>query len=206
MANLTDLKKLDGSVIATFPSPSTAYGLQKRLLEDSQINATLREVAPGGLLPLLRSNQVDVALELEPSVSLALDRGAFISYSLAERYPTFSITGLTTLPNTCAENPDLCFKVTCALQKGISFIKTNPEISAKLLSDRFPEVPHHIAVTALERAITESIVPSNVAIQPEAWRAAIELRESLGQLVDISGAASLLDNTFADSAVASCGL
>jgi len=125
LAGLDDLSALDGRTIATFPSPSTAFALQTRLMKEEGVTGSIREVAPGGLLPLLWSGQVDIALELEPSVSLAVARGAQVSYSLAERFTQFVITGLTTLPSTCQASPGSCFAVVCALQQSVAFIKSD---------------------------------------------------------------------------------
>jgi NitT/TauT family transport system substrate-binding protein len=204
LKDIADVNALAGKTIGTFPSPSTAYALQRRMLDEAGIKASIREVAPGGLLPLLRSGQLDVALELEPSVSTAVATGAFISYSLADRYKDFAITGLTTLPDTCTRQPELCRKVTCALQKALISIRSNPQEAASILAKRFPEIPPATGASALDRVVKADIVPPSVVVPESAWRAALELRQRLGEINDVSRALPLLNNTFAQQAAGAC--
>jgi len=85
---------LNEYTVATFPSPSTAYTLQRKMFLDAGKEPRLREGAFGTLVAMLRSDQVDIALELEPNVSQVVADGGTVLYSLSELYGDFAITGL----------------------------------------------------------------------------------------------------------------
>jgi NitT/TauT family transport system substrate-binding protein len=63
---ITDPKELGSYSVATFPSPSTAYTLQKEMFQRAGLPPNIREGAFGTLMAMLRSGQADIALELEP--------------------------------------------------------------------------------------------------------------------------------------------
>ncbi|HKR06145.1 MAG TPA: ABC transporter substrate-binding protein, partial [Bacteroidia bacterium] len=106
---------LNSYSVATFPSPSTAYTLQKKMFLDAGLKPNIKEGAFGTLLYMLQSGKVDIALELEPNVSQASSNGAKVLYSLAKLYGDFAITGLTTTPELLKSDTALAKKVVCSI-------------------------------------------------------------------------------------------
>ena len=196
---IKDPKQLEGFTVATFPSPSTAFTLQKQMFETAGLKPQIRQAAFGALLPLLEAGAVDIALELEPNVSTAVKQGARVVYSMAEMYGDFAITGVTTSEALITENPDLAQKFVNAIQQAESYAHANPDATATFALKRFPNLDPVIVAQALKRIIDSKTLPKHTLISETAWEKACQLRVDAGDLPAVDAAA--VDNTFARKAV-----
>jgi NitT/TauT family transport system substrate-binding protein len=196
---------LDSYTIGTFPSPSTAFTLQRKMFLDVHKEPRIREGAFGTLVAMLRSEQVDIALELEPNVSQVVSEGGTVVYSLAEVYGDFAITGLTATPEFLAKNPQVAQKIANGLQKALNSIRSDREQALSILSKRFPEIDRNIARAALDRVIADNILPRSLEVSEAAWTKAINLRMDVGDLKEPKPISSYVDNTFAKAAATSNG-
>ena len=192
-------QQLEGFTVATFPSPSTAFTLQKQMFEAAGLKPQIRQAAFGALLPLLEAGAVDIALELEPNVSTAVKQGARVVYSMAEMYGDFAITGVTTSETLIAENPDLVQKFVNAIQQAESYAHANPDATADFALKRFPNLDPVVVEQSLKRIIDSKTLPKGTVISKEAWEKACQLRVDAGDLPAIDEEA--LDNTFAQKAM-----
>ena len=192
-------QQLKGFTVATFPSPSTAFTLQKQMFEAAGLKPQIRQAAFGALLPLLEAGAVDIALELEPNVSTAVKQGARVVYSMAEMYGDFAITGVTTSETLIAENPDLVQKFVNAIQQAESYAHANPDATADFALKRFPNLDPVVVEQSLKRVIDSKTLPKGTVISKEAWEKACQLRVDAGDLPAIDEEA--LDNTFAQKAM-----
>lgn len=198
--NIREPRDLKGFSVATFPAPSTAYTLQKRMFDAGGLEPTIRQGAFGALLPMVKAGQADIALELEPNVSRAASEGARVIYSLADVYGRFAVTGVTADPAYLARNPAVAEKVMCGLQGALDLMRKDPARALTILARRFPETSHDVAGAAFERVLQKGIVPTQLIVAPESWKSAIDLRVRTGDMKDGSTASSLVDNRFAVAA------
>lgn len=182
--------QLNNYSVATFPAPSTAYTLQKKMFQSGGLQPNIKETAFGSLLTALEAGQVDIALELEPNVSAAVKSGDKIVYALSKYYPDFALTGLTALPDYVEKNPETVQKVVNAFQKAMNYIRNNPTETADILVERFPEVEKSVAESAVKNMIAANVFPQNVTVSKVGWDTAIQLRKEVG---DIKGNASYED-------------
>jgi len=182
ISEITQPSELGNYSVATFPSPATAYVLQEKMFKDGGLKPNIKETAFGSLLASLESGRVDIALELEPNVSLAVKNGNKIVYSLSSYYPDFAMTGVTALPEYLKENPEVAQKVVSSIQKSLDYIRNNPEDSAKILVERFPDVNIDVAKNAIANMIKSNVFPVTTNISEEAWNSATELRKNIGDL------------------------
>src|SRR5258708_4947071 len=120
---ITDPKMLKGYSVATFPAPSTAYTLQKEMFEKAGLPPNIRESAFGTLIAQLDSGQADIALELEPNVSLAIQQGARIVYSMPEVYGDFAITGVSVSDDLVRRHPEQIQAFVRAVEKALRFAR-----------------------------------------------------------------------------------
>ena len=178
----SDSKELGNYKVATFPSPSTAYSLQKKMYSDAGLEPNIREGGFGAIIPMLKAGDADIGLELEPNVSLAVNEGAKIVYSLSKEYGDFAITGMTASDLTIQRDPELVRKVVTALQGALDLLHAAPEQALILLNERFPGVPQEVAKAALNRIIRDGVIPSSTTISEVAWDKAISLRVKIGDL------------------------
>ena len=188
--------ELGGYTIATFPSPSTAYTLQRRMFELGGLSPRIREGAFGSLLALVESGQADVALELEPNVSQAVENGYRIVYSLSDLYGDFTITGLTTTPDYIKNNRQEVTATVKAIRESLTFLHERPDESADLLAKRFPEVRRQVAIAALHRVLAAGIIPRRTDVVEDAWRKALQLRIDAGDVKQSGNAMDYVDNSF----------
>ncbi|KHE93644.1 MAG: ABC transporter substrate-binding protein [Candidatus Scalindua rubra] len=195
---------LEGYTVGTFPSPSTAYTLQKKMFLDAGLKPDIREGAFGTILAMLKSKHVNIGLELEPNVSMAVSEGAKIVYSLAYVYGNFAITGLTTTPKLIRQNPELVQKVVCGLQAALDFSRNNMDLALLILAERFPEIKRGIAREALKRVFREGIIPQTTIIDSLAWNKAINLRKEVGDITEVQDMSAYVDNSFAKEASIKC--
>lgn len=179
-----DAKELTQYSVATFPSPSTAYALQKKMFSDAGLEPSIREGAFGAIIPMLKAGNADIGLELEPNVSQAVSDGARIVYSLADLYGDFATTGVTTSEVTVQQDPALVRSVTAALQGALNLLHAEPDQALAYLVKRFPGVPPAVAKAALDRVLRDGVVPRSTTISEEAWNKAIQLRIDVGDLAE----------------------
>jgi NitT/TauT family transport system substrate-binding protein len=201
LSNAKDLKPFS---VATFPSPSTAFTLQKRMFMEAGLPPNIREGAFGTLVTMIKAGQADIALELEPNVSQAVSDGAKVVYAMPEQYGSFAITGLTASPKLISENANLVRDVVCALQQALDYARDKPEESLAILAKRFPEIKPEIARAAFDRVVKAGIVPTSVVVDASAWQKAIALRVEVGDISQPKAMEAYVDNTFAQAAEKSC--
>ncbi len=171
--------------IATFPAPSTAYAMQSKMIKDIDAEATIVQIAFGGGLQALKNQRVDVSLELEPNVSLALKQGAYVSYSMASMYKDFVFTGVTVAEETIEKYPDLVSGFMSAINKALIFMRQHTDEVVAIAQRRFKEIPHDVVVEALQRLLNEGTIPEGTQISEQAWRNSLMLRVELGELKSI---------------------
>jgi NitT/TauT family transport system substrate-binding protein len=201
---ITRPSELDSYSVGTFPSPSTAFTLQRKMFLDGGLTPNIRQGAFGTLLAMLRSRQADIVLELEPNVSQAIAKGARIVYSLRDIYGDFAITGLTTTPDLLTKKPELAKKVVCALQMALDFARADPDGTLRVLFRRFPEIDKGVAESALARVLAQKIIPETLVTSEQAWSKAISLRTEVGDIKSPKSMGVYVDNAYAEWANANC--
>lgn len=173
---------LKGYTIATYPPPSTAYSLQKKIVKLGAIEPKIVPITYGGLISALIANRVDIALEYEPNVSLALEKGAHIVYSVSDYFPEIALTGVSVLPEYLDKNPEIAQKVINALQIASVQLFTNTNRAIEILKQRFPEYSENIIRNAILNCIKTNSFSRDGIVTKEGWRQAISLRQELGDL------------------------
>jgi NitT/TauT family transport system substrate-binding protein len=197
---ITTPSGLNGYSVATFPSPSTAYVLQKKMFQTANIASNIKETAFGSLLVALDTGGVDIALELEPNVSTAVKNGDHIVYSLNDYYPEFAITGMTALPSYVEKNPETTQKVVNALQMSMKYIREHPNEVADFLTTKFPDVPKNIAESAVQNMIKAGVFPSDTVVTKAGWDAAIQARVDVGDLKSLAPYENYVNTNFSERA------
>ncbi len=189
--------QLKGFTVATFPSPSTAYTLQKLMFEKGGLPPSIREGGFGTLLSLVEAKQADIALELEPNVSQALTKGYRIVYSMQDIYGDFTITGLTTTPGYMQRNSKTVRRVVEGIRDALTFLHSHTDEAVDLLAKRFPEISRDVASAALHRVLAAGIIPLTPVVDGVAWRKALQLRIDAHDVQPPPDPMAFVDNSFA---------
>lgn len=182
-----------GYRIATYTAPSTSYAVMKGILQNDgkQVNAKIVQGAFGTLLALLKANQADMALDIEPVVSVATHQGARIVYSPASKLGDFAFTGLTVSDDFYKKHPDQIQAAVNAITKAMSFIQKDFKGALAVAKKEFPEVSESVLEEALKRLIQEGTIPKSPVLTKYAWNRAIALRREIG---DLKGKGSYEEN------------
>jgi NitT/TauT family transport system substrate-binding protein len=192
LAAIRDPSDFAGLRIATYPAPSTNYAVMEDTLRRNKVsNATIVQGSLGSLLAMLKADKADIAVEIEPTVSMAVANGARVVYSVPKRMSEFAFTGLTTSDRQLAANPKQAEKVVRALARALASIHSDFEGALAVAKGEFPEVPADELRAALSRLVDDNVIPTSLILSETAWRNAIELRRSLG---DIRGVAPFGEN------------
>lgn len=182
-----------GYKIAAYTAPSTSYAVMKKLLQNDgkPVNGTIVQGAFGSLIPMLKANQADMAMDIEPMVSIAVKNGARVVYSPANELGDFAFTGLTVSDEYHDKNPQTIKKVVRALAKAMQFIHGDQTGAVKVACEEFPEVPPDVVKEGIKRLVEQGTIPASPQLSEKAWEAAIALRREIG---DLKGEGSFADN------------
>lgn len=185
-----DIQKIDkaeafkGHRIATYTAPSTSYAVMKKVLQNGgkKVDAKIVQGAFGTLLALVKANQADMALDIEPIVSVATSEGAHIVYSPAAVLGDFAFTGLTVSDDYMKKNPDDVQKAVNAIARAMNYIQKDFEGAVKVAVADFPEVKESVVREALKRLIDQGTIPKSPLLPENAWNNAITMRKEIGDL------------------------
>jgi NitT/TauT family transport system substrate-binding protein len=200
-----DIQKFDnaegfkGRRIATYTAPSTSYAVMKKVLQNGgkKVDAKIVQGAFGTLLALVRANQADMALDIEPIVSVATSEGAHIVYSPAKVLGDFAFTGLTVCDAYMKKNPEDIQKVVNAIARAMTFIQTDFEGAVKVACEDFKEVKEPVVREALKRLINEGTIPKTPILPESAWNNAVAMRKEIGDLKSSGAYKENVDMQFA---------
>lgn len=194
---ITNPEQLSNYRVATYTAPSTSYTLQKQMFENGGLKPNIKEMAYGSLLAGLEANQADIALELEPTVSIAVKNGGHIVYALSDYFPDFALTGLTVLPDYMEKNPETVQKVVNALQKACDYIRNNPKQAAEIMAKKFPEADQSISENAINNMVKANVIPQSVVVSQSSWDAATQLRKNAGEIKGMAAYEDYVVTSFA---------
>jgi len=203
IGKISSTEQFKGRRIATYTAPSTSYAVMKKVLQNSgkPVDAKIVQGAFGTLLALLKANHADMALDIEPIVSIAVSEGAHIVYSPANVLGDFAFTGLSVSDDYLKKNADDVQKAVNAINKAMSFIHKDYEGAVKVACAEFPEVKEAVVREALKRLIAEGTIPHSVVLPENAWNNAVSMRKDIGDLKSAGLYKDNVDMRFANKAV-----
>jgi NitT/TauT family transport system substrate-binding protein len=201
---ITDPAGLKDLRIATYPAPSTNYTLMTNTLDEHVAavgNAQIIQGAFGTLLAMLDSGTADVAMELEPTVSISVKQGGRVVFSYPQMYGAFFLTGLYTTEEYRDAHPDVVQKAVNALERAMRFAHEDRPGTIDVARKVFPELDPEVAQNAVMRMLDEDTIPQHATLDREGWENAIRLRLDVGDLKSRTAADATFDPSFASRAL-----
>jgi NitT/TauT family transport system substrate-binding protein len=193
-------EQLRGLRISSFPSPSTTYTLLSQILHRyglTQHSTRIVQTAIGTQLAALEAGQVDIALDLEPAISVAESKGYSVSFLLDTFTEPQAITGLTTLQSTIETRGDLVQKVVSALDEALKLIQTKPFVAHEVAKKLFPTLSDQVIHTAVTRMLHLGVYPDSTKVDDSLWQTTLKTRLESGDLKAPQDTSFTVDNSFA---------
>lgn len=200
--DIVEPKDAKGLRIGSLPAPSTTYTLLREFVRKNDLEASGTKVvqaAIGAQLAALEAGQVDVAVDLEPTVSIAESKGYRVNFSFDRFTEPQAITGISTLESTIAERPDLVQKVVSGLQEALDLIHSNREVSQRVSKKLLPNLSDQVVQAALNRMLRLEVYPRSVRIDDAYWQRTLKTRLDSGELKKPQPTEYTVDNRFADA-------
>ena len=197
IGQITDLKQLNGFKISSFPEPSTTYTLLSQLKRNGAPELQIVQAAFGAQLATLESGKVDIAVDLEPTVSIAEDKGYKVIFDFEKFTEPQAITGITTTEEVINNKPITVQKVVDALQEAMTLLHTDKETSIQTAKKIFPDLKEDVIKAAVDRMLEKNMYPQSIVIDDAYWQRTLKTRIYSGYLKKSQKTDAAVDNTFA---------
>lgn len=203
---IKDEKDLEGLRLSSFPEPSTTYTLLSEIIRNNGLqNTEIVQASFGAQLALLEAGKVDIAVDLEPSVSIAEDKGYRVVFSLTPYTPKQAITGITVRQNTIDNKPEMVQKLVNGLQKSLSLMASDRDETIKIAKIVFPDLKEAVVENAVNRMMAQDMYPNSPIVIDEYWQQTLKTRMDAGDLEAIQPTDMAVDNSFAFKAFENLG-
>jgi NitT/TauT family transport system substrate-binding protein len=197
IGQITDLKQLNGLKISSFPEPSTTFTLLSQLKRNGAPELQIVQAAFGAQLATLESGKVDIAVDLEPTVSIAEDKGYKVIFDFEKFTEPQAITGITTTEEVINNKPITVQKVVDALQEAMTLLHTDKETSIQTAKKIFPDLKYDVIKAAVDRMLERNMYPQSIVIDDAYWQRTLQSRIDSGDLKKPQTTDAAVDNTFA---------
>ncbi len=204
---ITDPKEFKGLKIVTSPEPNTNYSVAKRLLEKAGlkvgVDATIVPVNPGTEIAAMLAGQADIAIAYQPSVAAAEAQGAKVVFDFSTYIGPFCNTGIMVLPSTIQKDPAMVQALVTSFEEASRKTYADPAFSKQVARQEFPDLPGDVVDKAIDAELKYKIPAESVVTKPDQWKNLMDMQVYLGNAKGSVPFDQIIDNSFADKAVAS---
>jgi NitT/TauT family transport system substrate-binding protein len=204
---ITDPKQFKGLKIVTSPEPNTNYSVAKRLLEKAGlkvgVDATIVPVNPGTEIAAMLAGQADIAIAYQPSVAAAEAQGAKVVFDFASYIGPFCNTGIMVLPSTIQKDPEMVQALVTSFEEASRKTYADPAFAKQVARQEFPDLPGEVVDKAIDAELKYKIPAESVVTKPDQWKNLMDMQVYLGNAKGTVSFDQIIDNSFADKAVAS---
>lgn len=194
---IRNIKQLDGLRVSSFPDPSTTYVLLDELRRKNGLNMPIVQAPFGGQIALLEAGKVDIAVDIEPSISIAEDKGYRVVFHLAPWTDAQAATGLITTEDYIEKHPATVQKVVDALQEAYDLLYAHPDIAYRVAQKIYPHLSGKIVQNAVNRMLKADMYPQSVVVPDDLWQRTLLTRLDSGELKKPQVTNIAVDNRFA---------
>jgi NitT/TauT family transport system substrate-binding protein len=204
---ITDPKGFKGLKIVTSPEPNTNYSVAKRLLEKAGlkvgVDATIVPVNPGTEIAAMLAGQADIAIAYQPSVAAAEAQGAKVVFDFSSYIGPFCNTGIMVLPSTIQKDPAMVQALVTSFEEASRKTYADPAFSKEVARKEFPDLPGDVVDKAIDAELKFLIPAQSVVTKQDQWKNLMEMQIYLGNAKGSIPFDQIIDNSFAEKAVAS---
>ncbi|BDA85182.1 ABC transporter substrate-binding protein [Aureimonas sp. SA4125] len=203
---ITDPKAFKGLTIVTSPEPNTNYSVAKRMLENAGLvvgtDTTILQVSPGTEIAAMLAGQADMAIAYQPSVASAVDQGAKVVFDFSSYVGPFCNTGIMVLPETIEKDPEMVQALVTAFEEASRKTYADPAFAKEVARKEFPDLPPAVVDAAIDAQLEYKIPAETVVVQEDQWKNLMDMQVYLKNIKGTVPFAEIIDNSFAEKAVA----
>ncbi len=188
---------LEGLRVSSFPEPSTTYTLLKEFQTKDHVHFQIVQASFGGQIALLEAGQTDIATDIEPSISIAEDKGYPVVFNLSSFTEPQAITGIMTTESEIAEHPKTVQKLVDALQEAVKLMYTKPQVSTEVGRKIYPHLSDKVIHAAVDRMLLQNMYPRSILVEDKLWQRTLKTRLDNGDLRKPQATDVAVDNRFA---------
>ena len=204
---ITDSKDFKGLKIVTSPEPNTNYSVAKRLLEKAGlkvgVDATIVPVNPGTEIAAMLAGQADIAIAYQPNVAAAEAQGAKVVFDFSSYIGPFCNTGIMVLPTTIQKDPQMVQALVTSFEEASRKTYADPAFAKQVARKEFPDLPGEVVDKAIDAELTYLIPAQSVVTKQDQWKNLMDMQVYLGNAKGTIPFDQIIDNSFAEKAVAS---
>jgi NitT/TauT family transport system substrate-binding protein len=195
-----------GLTIVTSPDPNTNFSVAKRMLESADLkigtDANILQVNPGTEIGAMLAGQADMAIAYQPSVSSAVAQGAKIVFDFASYVGPFCNTGIMVLPSTIERDPDMVQALVTAFEEASRLTYADPDFAKEVARKEFPDLATEVVDAAIDAQLEFKIPAESVIVQRDQWDNLMDMQVYLNNVQGSIPFEEIIDNSFAEAAVA----
>ena len=206
---ITDPKMFKGLTIVTSPEPNTNYSVAKRMLEEAGLkvgeDTQILQVSPGTEIGAMLAGQADMAIAYQPSVASAVDQGAKVVFDFSNYVGPFCNTGIMLLPSTIAEDPEMVQALVTSFEEASRMTYEKPDYAKEVARMEFPDLPASVIDSAIDAQLEYKIPAEHVVVARDQWDNLMAMQKYLGNIKGTVPFEEVIDNSFAEKAMAEVG-
>ena len=206
---ITDPKAFKGLTIVTSPEPNTNYSVAKRMLENAGLkvgeDTKILQVNPGTEIGAMLAGQADMAIAYQPSVASAVAQGAKVVFDFSNYVGPFCNTGIMVLPSFIEAKPEVVQALVTAFEESSRKTYADPAFAKEVARKEFPDLPPEVVDAAIDAELEYKIPAETVVVQKDQWDNLMAMQVYLGNVKGTLSFDEIIDNSFAEKAVAEVG-
>jgi len=203
---ITDPSAFKGLTIVTSPDPNTNYSVAKRLVETAGLelgsDVNILQVNPGTEIGAMLAGQADMAIAYQPSVATAVAQGAKVVFDFASHVGPFCNTGIMVLPSTIERDPEMVQSLVTAFEESSRLTYSDSDFAKEVARKEFPDLPPEVVDAAIDAQLEYLIPAQSVVVQRDQWDNLMDMQVYLGNVKGNIPFEEIVDNSFAERAVA----
>jgi NitT/TauT family transport system substrate-binding protein len=206
---LSDPAEFEGLTIVTSPEPNTNFSVAKKMLESANLtigtDAKILQVSPGTEIGAMLAGQADMAIAYQPSVASAVAQGAKIVFDFASYVGPFCNTGIMVLPSTIESDPEMVQALVTAFEEASRLTYADPDFAKEVARKEFPDLAPEVVDAAIDAQLEFKIPAESVITQRDQWENLMEMQIYLNNVKGTLAFDDIIDNSFAENAIAALG-
>ena len=181
---------LRGKIISTHNKPMSAYTYTIKTIKDLGLDpekdVEVLQNKPGNEIAPMLLRKAEFAMTIEPSVSIAVSKGAKIILSYPQILGEQILTGLMAKQDYIEQHREIVLAVLKACQESLDDIYAHPNSALKTALKYFPQQNPEVITTALKHVMDEGVIPHSILMTEESWNKAIDVRVKAGDLKSVT--------------------